>query len=193
MPDPRILAPTWFEYCLLRGVPGVTHAGIGLRRWDGEGSDVVVTGLAGALVPMSPGTIVVPDEVATVGGKSLRCDSELRDRFVQAVEALGYPVRTGPLLTAGAMVTGPERVLWAGRGFVAADMETGLLAGRPIRVGAVRVVLDAPAREISADWVTWRAALRPARWGEAVMLGVRAPRYMRRLARVLESALGGAV
>jgi hypothetical protein len=106
---------------------------------------------------------------------------------------MGLPAHTGPLLTAPSLVVATARHAWAREGFVAVDMETGLLVGRGLRVAAVRVVLDSPARELSPAWAQpWSVAVHPRAWGELVWLSHAAPRYALRAARVLRGALDAA-
>jgi hypothetical protein len=202
----EILAPTGLEYwavrCMLYRVrrqdyggvqPRITCTGMGLGRWRGgdEQSIAIVCGLAGALDPgLRPGTVVVPELVSRTDGTETRCDPVLREALVEGARALSFEPESGPLLTAPSLVTGDARHRWAHRGFIAADMETGLLAGRNIRVAAVRVILDSPERSISEQWVNpARALLQPALWGELLWLGRSAPRYALRAARVLKAGL----
>jgi hypothetical protein len=74
---------------------------------------------------------------------------------------------------------------------VAADMETGLLAGRNLRVATIRVVLDSPEHGISSDWLRpTRALLQPPLWRELFWLSRVAPLYALRAAHVLKIGLG---
>jgi hypothetical protein len=188
-PDIVVLAPTRFERWALRRVPSVVHSGVGLRDWKGAADIAIVAGLAGALVDLEPGTIVVPERAETEDGYRLPCDEQLRVALGAAARECGYPLETGPVLSARAIVRGSGRNHWASRGFVASDMETAFLSG-PGRVAAVRVILDTPRRELSADWLAPGGALRPRLWPEMAALALRAPLYMRRVARVLEMTLG---
>ena len=171
----------------------VTCAGMGLARWEenDEPSMAIVCGLAGALVPgLRPGTVVVPELVSCTDGTELRCDPVLRDALAEGARALSFDLESGPLLTAPSLVTGDARHEWAQRGFIAADMETGLLAGRNIRVATVRVILDSPERSISEQWGSpARALVQPALWGELLWLCRSAPLYALRAARVLKAGL----
>jgi nucleoside phosphorylase len=161
----------------------------GLREGPYAGS-VISVGLAGGLADdAEPGTVVVPDEVVR-GEVRVRCDERWAGRLAAAARALGYPLLRGPLLSSDVMVTGYDRGRWAGLGFAAVDMETGQLAERASHIAAVRVVLDAPGREISPRWRhPLIALLDPSCWGEAVWLARHAPPYARRAAAVLASAL----
>ena len=196
MNGPRILAPTWLEYRAARRMlpeAGVTRAGVRLARWHGarEGSSVVVCGLAGALTPgLRPGTILIPERVGLPDGQVVRCDPALVHALTAAARALGFQPNTGPLLTARSLVVGTARDDWARRGFVAADMETGLLTARNLRVATVRVVLDSPDRGISREWLRpAEAMLRPKLWGELFWLCRVAYPYALRAATVLKGGL----
>jgi hypothetical protein len=186
-----VLAPTWLEYCALRPVSRAVHAGIGLRRWDGSGENVLVAGLGGALADLEPGTMVIPEWAETADGRRVTCDEGLRHALATAARTLGFPVVTGPLLTSEGIVTGDARGAWAERGFVAVDMETGLLASHRGRVAALRVILDTADRSISEDWLTPLAGLSPRLWRELIWLAVHAPRYAWRLGSVVKLALEG--
>lgn len=192
----EILAPTLLEYwavrCMLPRVR-VRWTGLRLARWRGarQGSIVVVCGLAGALTTGLPaGTVLVPECIGLADGRSVQCDPALVQALVTAARSLHFQVETGPLLTARALVVGNERQRWSHRGFVAADMEAGLLAGRNLRVATVRVVLDHPGHDISAHWLrSGTALLQPSLWRELLWLSRVAPRYALRAARVLRVGL----
>lgn len=188
-PDIAILAPTRFEWWTLRRFPRVVRAGVGLRHWQGGVDTVIVAGLAGALVDLEPGTVLVPERAGTEDGRGLQCDETLRAALSAATRECGYPLETGPLLSARAIVRGADRHRWASEGFVAADMETAFIPAAG-RVAALRVILDTPSRELSPDWLGPRAALRPRLWPELAGMALRAPQYMQRVARVLEAASG---
>jgi hypothetical protein len=95
------------------------------------------------------------------------------------------------LLTAPSLIVGHERLTWARRGFVAVDMESGLLAGRGLRVATIRVVLDGPEHDISSDWQRpWMSLLRPRLWRQLFWLSRAAPRYARRAALVARTGPG---
>jgi len=161
-----------------------------LARWKGvgQGSIVIVCGLAGALAPgLPPGTVLIPDLVGLADGRIMQCDSTLVQALVTAAHTLHFRPETGSLLTAQSLIIGGDRHDWAERGFVAADMETGLLAGRNLRVATVRVVLDSPEHGISPDWLRpTRALLQPQLWRELFWLSRVAPRYALRAAHVLK-------
>jgi len=91
------------------------------------------------------------------------------------------------MLTSLTLITGAERTVWAGRGCLAADMETGLLEVE--RVASVRVVLDTPERELSAAWQhRVRAIWVPRAWAELPWLLREGPRCARLAAEVLALA-----
>jgi hypothetical protein len=192
----QILAPTLLEYRAVRRTladADVRWAGVSLARWKRarDGSIVVVCGLAGALTPgLLPGTVLIPELVGLPDGRTVYCDVELVHALVAAARTLGFEPDTGPLLTAPSLVVGAARQEWAERGFVAADMETGLLAERHLRVATIRVVLDSPDHGISRQWLRPAGALlRPRLWGELFWLCRAAPPYALRAARVLKAGL----
>ena len=152
---------------------------------------MVVCGLAGALTSgVRPGTILVPERVGLPDGRVMCCDPALVHALTAAAHALGFQPDTGPLLTARSLVVGAARDDWARRGFVAADMETGLLATRHPRVATVRVVLDSPDQGISREWLRpAQAMLRPKLWGELFWLCRVAYPYALRAATVLKGGL----
>lgn len=155
---------------------GMGETRLSIREGAGP---VVVAGVCGALVPLAPGTVVVPDEVGGPDGALVRCDPELTARLREAAARRGWPVTRGRLLTASTIVRGPERVRLAARGFETVDMETAPVLRRS--PGAVvRVVLDDPDHELPAP-----AELRdPRRWPDAVRLLWRAPGCVRRAAEL---------
>jgi hypothetical protein len=165
-----------------------------LARWKGicQGSIVVVCGLAGALVPgLPPGTVLIPDRIGLTDGGIMHCDPKLVQALVTAAHTLHFRPDTGPLLTAQSLIVGGDRHDWSRRGFVAADMETGLLAGRNLRVATIRVVLDSPQHGISPNWLRpTRALLQPQLWRELFWLSRMAPQYALRAAQVLKAGLG---
>jgi len=171
-----------------RELPGarVVEAGIALARGESPGGDgaSISIGLAGGLRDDLPtGTVVIPHRVLRPDGTALECDPELTHALTQAARSLGIEPSSAPLVTAGSVVVGSERARWAAQGYVAADMETGLLAGR---VAAVRVILDTPRNELSRDWLNPALAmLKPWNWPQALWLGREAPRCARLAARVV--------
>jgi hypothetical protein len=164
----------------------IVEAGIALSKVAGELGDIVVScGIAGGLRDDLPtGTLLIPKEIRRPNGSTLRCDDELVEAFADSARRLGFvPVFDG-LLTSERIVNGAERGLWAAKGFAGVDMESGLL--RATRVAAVRVVLDTPGREISADWASpLTAMLKPWNWAQALWLAREAPRAAALAARVV--------
>ncbi|MGA8099029.1 MAG: hypothetical protein WB810_10250 [Candidatus Cybelea sp.] len=183
------IAATRLEFkALRREMPRarIVEAGIALTKVACELGDVVVScGLAGGLRDdLATGTLLIPREIRRPDGRTLLCDDELVEAFADSARRLGVvPVFDG-LLTSENIVNGAERGLWAAKGFAGVDMESGLL--RASRVAAVRVVLDTPRREISADWASpWLAILKPWNWSQALWLAREAPRAASLAARVV--------
>jgi Phosphorylase superfamily len=143
-------------------------------------------GLAGGLREDHPtGTVVIPREVRRPNGTTLRMDQQLTEALIAAARKLGLEPVTAPIVTAASVIVGAERSRWAEEGYAAADMETGLLTGR---VAAVRVILDTPLNELSADWLNPASAmLKPWNWPQAMWLGRHAPACARLAARVIAS------
>jgi hypothetical protein len=192
----EILAPTFLEYWAVKHILPQAHVswtGVRLARWKeaNQGSIVIVCGLAGALTPnLQPGTILVPEMVGLADGNVLQCDPALVQALTSAAHSQGYRPESGPLLTASSMIVGDARHYWYKRGFVAADMETGLLAGKNLRVATIRVVLDTPEQSLSSDWLqATRALLQPKLWRQLIWLSLVAPRYALRAAHILSECL----
>jgi hypothetical protein len=132
------------------------------------------------------GSVVIPRDVRRPDGTMLHCDDELTESLIAAARTLGIEPIVENIITAATVVVGAERKRWAGEGYAAADMETGLLTGR---VAAVRVILDTPLRELSTDWLNPAiAVLKPWNWPQAIWLGREAPRCARLAARVIAKA-----
>jgi hypothetical protein len=172
----------------------LVRAGIGLATLDPQllmTPVVLSVGLAGGLTAdLVSGTVVIPAQVARQDGVLIPCDPAWSAALERASRQLGYPTSTATLLSADALVTHAGRELWAKRGFAAVDMETAVLAGMARRIAAVRVVLDTPTRELSPAWERpGRAALNPRNWREGAWLVRSAPRYCRRAALVVATAL----
>jgi hypothetical protein len=175
-----------------RELPGVAilESGVALKRGTNPAGAILIScGLAGGLDAGRPtGTIVIPREVRRPDGNTLRCDPEFVEALIGAARRIGHEPCTGPIVTSGTIVTGSERARWAAAGYAAADMETGLLAGT--RIAAVRVILDTPRNELSADWLhPATAMLKPWNWPQAMWLAREAPRCSRLAARVIGAAL----
>jgi len=169
----------------------VVRAGVRLGRDVAlPGGLLLSVGLAGGLRPdAAPGTVVVPTEVALDDAR-YRCDERWSGALEAAAKRLGLAVLRAPLITTERMVTGAARKPLAAQGYAAVDTETGYLAARGAAVAAVRVLLDTPQRELSPRWLHPASALLdPRTWGDAIWLVRNAPRYARRAAEVLASAL----
>jgi nucleoside phosphorylase len=151
---------------------------------------VITCGLAGGLVAgMATGAIVVPSQIMTPQGTTIACDEELVTALVNAAQRFVDHVERGPLVTSATLVMGSARQMWADRGYVAADMETGFI--KAIRLATIRVILDTPERELSEAWLRPISVLaRPAIWSQALWLSREGPRCARLAARVLAAAFG---
>jgi 4-hydroxy-3-methylbut-2-enyl diphosphate reductase len=171
----------------------VVQVGIGGRPATALGGIVISAGLCGGLLPsQAPGTVVIPSQVADERGVIHRCDPGVVAALTHAAQYLRYPVVYGSMISTSVLVTGSERARWASRGHVAVDMESAAVAESAARFGVLRVILDTPAHELSDAWASPARAIRqPANWGEAVWLGVNAPRYALRVGAVLEAAFLG--
>ena len=195
LPELTVVAATGLEArAVTRALPGarVVETGIGLAKLaDRDLGDIVVScGLAGGLrTDVATGAIVVPESVTAPDGSILTCDEELRAALVRAARQTSSAVEGGPLITTRALVTGPMRGILAERGYVAADMETGLI--RASRLAAVRVVLDTPMHELSPAWLhPLRALVTPAAWSQTLWLAREGPRCAQLAAQVLATAVG---
>ncbi|MCC6179349.1 MAG: hypothetical protein IT305_28920 [Chloroflexi bacterium] len=193
---PVVCAATGLEAqaarCRLPREVTIERIGVGLRDWSATvgARPFISFGLAGGLAEAArPGTILVPECVGLPDGERLRCHPVLVERLVAAARRLGYEPLTGPLLTAPQLVVGPERRIWAERGFVAVDMETGLLLQRCPEGAALRIALDAPDHELSPEWSRpARALTHPSLWPQAARLALTAPTYALRAAAILRAA-----
>ena len=117
------------------------------------------------------------------------CDRALVMQLIVAARKMGEDPVVAPLVTCETMARGAERGRWAGLGYAAADMESGLIDAP--RLAVVRVILDTPSRELSAAWLTpERAMLNPLLWPEAFWLARNAPRCARISAAIFARAFG---
>lgn len=173
----------------------VLRVGIGGRPPRRLGGIVISAGLCGGLLPeQTPGMVVIATQVVDDNGATHVCDPAVVAALERAAEYLRLPVSSGSLLSASGMVTGPARAAWAGRGHVAVDMESAGAAKTAQRFGVLRVILDTPRRELSAEWAEpGRAIRRPSNWSDALWLAVNTPRYALRVGAVLEAAFLGNV
>ena len=109
--------------------------------------------------------------------------------LAERARELGIAPLFDPLVTSNTIVRGAARAQWAARGYAAVDMETGLIQAP--RIAAVRVILDTPACELSADWRNPIVAmLKPWNWLQALWLAREAPRAAALAARVAAGAQG---
>jgi len=169
----------------------VLQTGIALERnRESLGPIVVSCGLAGGLrADLTTGALLIPREVRRPSGETLQCDAELVEILAARARVLGIDPVFDPLLTSAEILNGSARVQWAERGYAGVDMETGLLDAQ--RVAAVRVVLDTPQREISAEWRTpLIAILKPWNWSQALWMAREAPKAAALSARVAAGAQG---
>jgi len=193
-PSVTLIAATSLECkALRRELPEarIVQVGIALANLKVPlGETVVSCGLAGGLrMDLPTGTLLIPRQVCRPNGSVMPCDDELVEALTQGARSLGIEPVFDPLLTADSIVNGAARETWASQGYAGVDMETGRIAAS--RVAAVRVVLDTPARELSAEWRTplW-AMLKPSNWPQAVWLAREAPRAARLAALVLGATQG---
>lgn len=192
----EVLAPTLFEYLISRisidREHRVRYAGMRLSRWRPFSSDstVIVCGLAGSLVPtLRPGHVFIPETVSLAGGDIRRCHPDVVAALQVAARELRFEPASGKLLTSSALVTGDYRARWAALGYSAVDMEAGLVPDR-VNFASVRVILDAPARSISPEWVTPATAIRSRQsWSEFAWLAHHAPIFARRAARIADAGM----
>ncbi|HBV94746.1 MAG: hypothetical protein ABSC16_05505 [Candidatus Dormibacteria bacterium] len=199
--DVLVLAPMGLEWRAVRralaaaGNPApVVRCGISLSRWEPPPPPrpaLITCGLAGGLwSDLRPGTVVVAESVAFEDGDPVACDPRWVAALVAGARACGQEPVVGPMLTARRLVVGEARRAWAEKGFVAAEMETALLASTGAPLASLRVIVDAPAAEVSERWTSpGRSALDPRRWREAAWLAARAPGYARLAARCVAGAL----
>lgn len=177
---PRICAPLRSEWLALRG--RVPHAALE-RTGRASGTPVdgpaLVAGVAGALADLTPGTVVVADEVRrTRAGQEAALASTVPSLaaplLAGAVRRTGLPVQVGPLLTTEWVVRGrASRAALARSGALAVDTETALLARDDGTTGVLRVVVDSADAEL----------LRPG----TIPRGAAALRTLRRLAPVADA------
>lgn len=185
-----VCAPLGLEARALRASLGsglVRRTGCGPRRsarsaasLAGADFDVlVVAGLAGGVgAEVRPGDVIVADELRGQRG-TVRCPAA--PSLAAELRRAGFPVRCGPIATAGRVVHGARRAELARAGALAVDMESAVLAaaagGRPF--GVVRVVVDTARQPLLRPGTPNRALAALARlhavgsclprWGRAVL------------------------
>jgi hypothetical protein len=138
------------------------------------------------------GSIVIADRVRRPNGDEFACDRALLMQLTVAARRLGREPIVAPVVTTTTIVHGAERARWARDGYVAADMESGLIVAP--RIAVVRVVLDTPKRELSPAWLSpARAILNPLLWPQALWLARNAPQCAKIAASVFAHAFGGAL
>jgi 4-hydroxy-3-methylbut-2-enyl diphosphate reductase len=173
-PDIVVAAPLRLEaHALRRGAPAlpVLRSGMGpesVRRAAAELADsparrVAVAGVCGGLEAGQPvGEVLLASEVRAEGAAAIPCEHEA---LAAALRARGIEPRVGPILSLDHVVRGDSRLALRRTGALGVDMESAWLAraaaGRPLAV--LRVVLDAPGREIARPGIaldTFRALRR---------------------------------
>jgi adenosylhomocysteine nucleosidase len=167
-------------------------------------SALVSWGVAGALVPeLSPGTILLPQQVLTCDGEELATDSRWRMDVYRALQPM-FAVHGGRLLDSREVLStrvAKTRVAQAS-GAIAVDMESAAVgraaagAGKPFVV--LRVVVDALVDTLPRDVERWideagnrrliaafEIAFRPACWPGLFKLS---RRYRQALRALTDSA-----
>ena len=155
-------------------------------------SALVSWGVAGALVPeLSPGTVLLPQQVLTCDGEELATDSRWRMELCRALQPM-FAVHGGRLLDSREVLSthvAKARVAQAS-GAIAVDMESAAVgraaagAGKPFVV--LRVVVDALADTLPRGVERWideagnrrviaalEIAFRPACWPSLFKLSLR--------------------
>jgi len=181
------------QLAMPRGI-AVERVGVGLRGWTPSAPRPFVScGLAGSLcASIRPGTVVVPDRVGLPDGECFSCSALAVRQLVDEARRLGFEAVVGPLITLPFIATGESRAAWRDRGFIAADMETGLLLRWCSQGAAARVILDSPERELAPRWSSpRRVGIDPRLWPELAWLGIAAPRFAQRSGRVVAAAAPG--
>ena len=177
-PELVVLAALRLEArALRRGAPAldVRRAGMGPARArraavalaDSPARRLAVAGVCGGLDASQPlGEVVVASEVRLADGPPVPCEHEA---LSAALRTRGIEPRVGPIASVDHVVRGAEREALRRAGAVAVDMESGWLAcaaaGRPFAV--LRVVLDAPGREIARPGIALDAFRALRRLSEA--------------------------
>jgi 4-hydroxy-3-methylbut-2-enyl diphosphate reductase len=137
---------------------------------------LVLAGVAGAVVPgLDPGDVVVADRVVLDGAEDVVLPGAAD--IARALRIAGLTVHLGAVGGADRIVTGAARAVWAERGTLAVDMESGVLARTGRLDAVVRVIVDTPAYPLVSPGTLPR--------------GTRALRTLRRAAPVLSAWTAG--
>ncbi|MCY4036523.1 MAG: hypothetical protein OXF64_03585 [bacterium] len=146
------------------------------RRVGPRRGSVAVLGMGGAVVGgIHPGDVVVATGVSAHDVAPVELPGA--EAVANGLEAAGFTVHTGPVVSVSKLAVGPRRRELAEQGAVAVDMESAwLLEHHQGPAAVVRVVTDTPACEL-------RTAAAPARI-------YRALRTIRRLTPVLAKEVG---
>jgi uridine phosphorylase len=169
-----VCAPLGLEARALRAALGrnsVRRTGCGPRRSARSAAELVhadfdvlvVAGLAGGIgTEVRTGDVIVADELRGHGG-SVPCPAA--PSLVAELCRAGFPVHSGPIVTADRIVHGVRRVELARGGALGVDMESAVLAQaagtRPF--GVVRVVVDTAAQPLLRPGTPSRALAALAR------------------------------
>ena len=170
-------------------------------------------GLAGGLAPdITPGCLVVGEQVLDDTGTSWRADPKLLGFAINGVSRLGLPHRVGAIVTRRDLAGTPaaKEDLWRGTSALAVDMESAHFLAEAHRQGipalAIRAIADGPTMALDPAWIqvlTSRGALdsgrlakmlisRPDLLPQAARLGWASRRALSRLGRFLPAFLGEA-
>jgi 4-hydroxy-3-methylbut-2-enyl diphosphate reductase len=158
---------------------GGTRVGMRARRPLPDGQ-LVLAGVAGAVAPgLGPGDIVVADRVVLDGAADRDAAVVLPGAadLAKALRIAGLTVHLGPVGGADRIVTGAARAVWADRGALAVDLESGVLARTGRLAAVVRAIVDTPAHPLVSLGTLPR--------------GSRALRALRRAAPVLSAWAAG--
>ena len=130
-------------------------------------------GLAGGLAPdVTPGCLVIGEQVLDEAGRAWRSDPALVGFAIQGLSRLGLPHRVGTLVTESQLVTTPaaKASLWRRTGALAVDLESAHCLAEAHRQGipalAVRAVADGPQMALDPVWtdvVNTRGAINHGR------------------------------
>ena len=189
-----VVTATAVEYAAAKAVlpqtVRVIRAGISLRRSRVHiNGSAISCGLAGGVRDDVPtGAVLIPRIVRRSDGAAIQCDPALVEALIAASRTLGHEPMDAPLLTADALVHGPNRATYASAGISGVDMETGFIDAQ--RLACVRVVLDTPKREISPAWLHPASIVfHPGAWRDLPFLAREGPRCARRAASVIARAI----